>query len=74
MSMPSPDTSTVSTGAAPIVIAAGQLPDLSAAEWAAFQYAVGMIDQALARLRYDARKRVWGHLARVCASMADEIR
>lgn len=73
MSMPSPDTSTVMIGAAPIVIA-GQLPDLSAAEWAAFQYAVGMIDQALARLRYDARKRVWGHLARVCASMADEIR
>ena len=71
--MPSPDTSTVLTGAAPIVIA-GQLPELSVAERAAFQHAVGMIDRSLARLRYDARKRVWGHLARVCASMADEIR
>jgi hypothetical protein len=67
--MPSPDTSTVLTGAAPILIA-GQLPELSVAERAAFQHAVGMIDRSLARLRIGERRRVWGHLARLCGDLA----
>lgn len=71
--MPSPAATPVLTAPDPIVTA-GQLTDLSAEERAAFQYAAGIIDRSLARLRYDARKRVWTHLARVCGSMADEIR
>lgn len=43
---------------------------LSPVERAAFDLIAGVADRTLARLRIGERRRVWGHLARLCGDLA----